>query len=38
MRRLIRQALVIAGLILLAPALSGCIIEDGHRCGWWHCH
>ncbi len=38
MRRHFRPALVILGILLLAPALSGCIIEDGgRRCGWWHC-
>jgi hypothetical protein len=38
MRRHVRQILVIVGLLLLAPALSGCIVEEGghHRCGWWH--
>jgi hypothetical protein len=38
MRRHLRQALVIIGILMLAPVLSGCIIEDGHHhCGWWHC-
>jgi hypothetical protein len=38
MRRHVRQILVVIGLLLLAPALSGCIVEDGggRRCGWWH--
>jgi hypothetical protein len=36
MRRRLRQALVLTGLLLLAPALSGCIIVDEHHCGWWH--
>jgi len=36
MRRHVRQVLVVLGLLLLAPALSGCIVEEGHGCRWWH--
>lgn len=36
MRRYVRQALVVVGLLLLAPALSGCIVEEGGHCHWWH--
>ena len=37
MRRHLRQVLVIIGLLLLAPALSGCIVEEhGHHGCYWH--
>ena len=38
MRRHFRHILVLAAILMLAPALSGCIIEEGRgpHCGYWH--
>jgi len=38
MHRRLRHVIFVIGIVMMATSLSGCIIEDGHHCGWWRCH